>query len=82
VSEVESRRTLRNDYSAWERSFPGRILLFDEESARMFAKIHRQREAGGRPIAELDAMLAAIARSRKGLRENRLAGESACATQS
>jgi hypothetical protein len=38
--------------------------------------------AGGRPIAELDAMLAAIARSRKGLRENRLAGESACATQS
>ncbi len=43
--------------------FPGRILPFDEGSARMFAKIVRQREAVGRPISELDAMIAAIARS-------------------
>ncbi len=43
--------------------FPGRILPFDEAGARMYAKIVRQREAVGRPISELDAMVAAIARS-------------------
>jgi toxin FitB len=43
--------------------FPGRILSFDEESARWYAKIVRQREAVGRPISELDAMIAGIARS-------------------
>jgi toxin FitB len=44
--------------------FPGRILPFDEEAARLYAKIVQQRDAVGRPIAELDAMIAAIARSR------------------
>jgi predicted nucleic acid-binding protein len=44
--------------------FPGRILPFDEDSARMFAKIVRQRAASGRPIPQLDAMIAAIARAR------------------
>ena len=44
--------------------FPGRILAFDEESARLFGKIMRQREAVGRPMSEFDAMIAAIARSR------------------
>lgn len=44
--------------------FMGRILHFDEESARMFGKIMRQRDAVGRPIAPLDAMIAAIARAR------------------
>jgi toxin FitB len=44
--------------------FQGRILPFDEESARVFAKIVAGREAGGRPISQLDAMIAAIARSR------------------
>jgi predicted nucleic acid-binding protein len=44
--------------------FPGRILPFDEESARMFAKILNHRAASGRPISQFDAMIAAIARSR------------------
>jgi toxin FitB len=43
--------------------FPGRILPFDEGSARMYAKILRQREEIGRPTSEPDAMIAAIARS-------------------
>jgi predicted nucleic acid-binding protein len=44
--------------------FQGRILHFDEESARMFAKILRHRAVSGRPISHFDAMIAAIARSR------------------
>jgi predicted nucleic acid-binding protein len=44
--------------------FPGRILSFDQPSARMYSIIVRQRQAVGRPIAILDAMIAAIARSR------------------
>jgi predicted nucleic acid-binding protein len=48
----------------FEERFPGRILPFDEEAARLFAKIVRQRDAVGRPISQFDAMIAAIARSR------------------
>ena len=44
--------------------FLGRILSFDEDSARVFAKIVAVREAAGRPISQFDAMIAAIARSR------------------
>ncbi len=44
--------------------FQGRILPFDEEPARLFAKIVVGREAMGRPILQFDAMIAAIARSR------------------
>jgi len=44
--------------------FSGRILPFDEEGARVYPKIVRQRDAAGRPISQLDAMIAAIARSR------------------
>jgi toxin FitB len=43
--------------------FPGRILAFPEEAARLYAKIVTQRDAVGRPISQLDAMIAAIARS-------------------
>lgn len=45
--------------------FEGRILPFDEESARMFATIISCREQMGRPISQFDAMIAAIARSRR-----------------
>ncbi len=45
--------------------FQGRILSFDEESAREFAKIVSGRKAIGRPISQSDAMIAAIARSRR-----------------
>jgi toxin FitB len=47
-----------------EEDFQGRILSFDEESARMYAKVVSGREAAGRPISQFDAMIAAIARSR------------------
>lgn len=46
------------------RVFAGRILSFDEEAARAFAKIAAGRRIQGRPIAEFDAQIAAIARSR------------------
>ena len=44
--------------------FPDRSILFDEQAARLYAKIVQQRDVVGRPIAELDAMIVAIARSR------------------
>jgi len=44
--------------------FSGRILPFDEDAARAFAKIVAARDALGRPISQLDGMIAAIARSR------------------
>jgi predicted nucleic acid-binding protein len=44
--------------------FHGRILPFDEDAARGFAKIVAARDALGRPISQLDGMIAAIARSR------------------
>ena len=44
--------------------FRGRILPFDERSARMFATIVSSREARGRPISQFDAVIASICRSR------------------
>jgi predicted nucleic acid-binding protein len=44
--------------------FRGRILSFDEDAARVFAKIVAGREAAGQPISQFDAMIAAVARSR------------------
>jgi toxin FitB len=46
-----------------EEGFQGRILPFDQRSAREFAKILASRKAAGRPISQFDAMIAAIARS-------------------
>ena len=43
--------------------FAGQILLFDEAAARSFSKIAAERRRQGRPIAELDAQIAAIAYS-------------------
>jgi predicted nucleic acid-binding protein len=42
----------------------GQVLPFDEEAARMYAKIMAGRHAIGRPVSRADAMIAAIARSR------------------
>jgi predicted nucleic acid-binding protein len=44
--------------------FFDRILPFDEDAARSFAKIVATRDAAGRPISQFDAMITAIARSR------------------
>jgi predicted nucleic acid-binding protein len=39
----------------------GRVLPFDEHAARSFSQIAAQRRKRGRPIAEFDAQIAAIA---------------------
>jgi len=43
------------------QDFGGQILFFDEQAARAFAQIASARRKLGRPIAELDAQIAAIA---------------------
>lgn len=45
--------------------FQDRILHFDEDAARAFAKIVAARDAAGHPISQFDAMIAAVARSRR-----------------
>ena len=50
--------------ATFAEDFAGRVLPFDEEAARAFPEICLRRRAQGRPIADLDAQIAAIARSR------------------
>jgi predicted nucleic acid-binding protein len=47
-----------------EIDFSGRILPFDSPAAIAFAQITAERRLAGRPISQLDAQIAAIARSR------------------
>ena len=42
--------------------FLGHILTFDEQAARAFSQIAADRRRQGRPIAEMDAQIAAVAR--------------------
>ena len=44
--------------------FAGRILLFDSAAALAYARIAAGRRRAGRPIAQFDAQIAAIAHSR------------------
>ncbi len=48
----------------FEQDFRDRILPFDTEAARIFPKIAASRRAAGRPMAEFDAQITAIAQSR------------------
>ena len=48
----------------FEEDFADRILPFDSDAAHVFPEIAAARRAMGRPIAQLDAQIAAIARSR------------------
>ena len=48
----------------FEEDFAERILPFDTAAARAFAPLAAERRQAGRPIAQLDAQIAAIARSR------------------
>jgi len=50
--------------SMFAEDFANRILPFDEDAARVFPEIVVARRSTGRPIAVLDAQIAAIARSR------------------
>ena|ERR1700728_43341 len=47
----------------FDEDFAGRILPFDMEAARAFARIAADRRASGRPVSQFDAQIAAIARS-------------------
>ena len=47
--------------------FANRVLAFDADAARLFAKIVAGRKSAGHPIAQFDAMIAAIARSRSAI---------------
>ncbi len=44
--------------------FAGRVLPFDSDAARSYAEIAASRRAAGRPVAQADSQIAAIARSR------------------
>ena len=46
-----------------ERDFAGRILAFDTLAAQAYATVAAERKAAGRPIAQFDGQIAAIARS-------------------
>ncbi len=50
--------------ATFAEDFAGRILPFDEDAARAFAQIAASRRSQGRPMTDLDAQIAAIARSR------------------
>lgn len=49
--------------SMFELDFAGRILSFDTDAAKLFAIIAAKRRTIGRPISQIDAQIAAIARS-------------------
>jgi predicted nucleic acid-binding protein len=49
------------------QDFAGRILPFDEDAARAFPQIAAVRRQEGRPIAGLDAQIAAVARTRRAI---------------
>ena len=44
--------------------FAGRVLPFDREAARAYARITADRRDAGRPISHADCQIGAIARSR------------------
>lgn len=56
------RDKLSTDAEAmFTEDFAGEILMFDEHAARSFSRIAATRRKAGRPIAEMDAQIAAIA---------------------
>ena len=60
-------RLLAEAEAMFAQDFVGRILPFDEDAARTFPEVAAGRRAQGRPIAEFDAQIAAIARSRRAI---------------
>ena len=59
----------------FEEDFADRILPFDSDAARVFPKVAAVRRVAGRPIAQLDAQIASIARSRGAVLATRNAGD-------
>ena len=61
--------------AAFAEDFAGQVLPFDEDAARAFPEIAVRRRAQGRPIADLDAQIAAIAHSRHAILATRNTGD-------
>jgi predicted nucleic acid-binding protein len=65
LADGKRRRSLESSvHQIFVEEFAGRILPFDSAAAREFAAIMAARRRSGRPMAQLDAQIAAIARSR------------------
>lgn len=65
LPEGKRRQGLANAAErAFSELFSGRVLPFDSEAARAYAGIAAQRRNEGRPIAQADCQVAAIAHSR------------------
>jgi predicted nucleic acid-binding protein len=50
-----------------DQDFQGRIMPFDSLAAKAYAEIAAQRRTAGRPIAEADCQIAAIARANEAM---------------
>jgi predicted nucleic acid-binding protein len=50
-------------HAIFDHDFPGRVLSFDRDAASAYAELASSRRAAGRPIAQFDAMIAAVAYS-------------------
>ncbi|HEX5755108.1 MAG TPA: type II toxin-antitoxin system VapC family toxin [Arenimonas sp.] len=48
----------------FREDFAGQVLSFDSDAADAYAEVAASRRRAGRPISQIDAMIAAIARSR------------------
>lgn len=65
LPEGRRRLQLQQVVSAvFSTDMAGRVLLFDEAAADAYAEIAAARRRSGRPIGQLDAMIAGIAASR------------------
>lgn len=58
------RRLLEAAQAIFDEDFAGQVLSFDSDAADLFAEIAAYRRQLGRPISQLDAMIAAMTRSR------------------
>ena len=64
LSEGQRRDRLQLAITAMmDQDFQGRVLPFDSTAAKAYAEIAAQRRSSGRPIAEADCQIAAIARA-------------------
>ncbi len=64
LPEGQRRNRLQQAIDAMiDQDFQSRVLPFDSAAARAYADIAAQRRAAGRPIAEADCQIAAVARA-------------------
>ncbi len=72
----QRRRGIENAVNGlFDEDFAGRMLSFDETAARSYAGIAATRRRAGRPIAQFDAQIAAIAHSRRAILATRNTGD-------